>query len=275
MSGIDIENLREWVGTEETREDIVRPVAVAQFRQTFEGLLCETEGQGVPPGFHWTLFPPLAPTSDLGEDGHPFRANGLPHMPLPSRMWAGGEVTFLAPLLPGETVVRKSRVEAIDLKSGRNGALIFVTLMQDYSSAGRSLIAEKQTIVYRELSKPAPPPPQEAGPASAGQPFNTDTRLLFRYSALTFNAHRIHYDVEYAREAEGYPDLVVHGPLQATLLMNHAARTQGQQRFTFSYRGLSPLYVGQPGHLCTGENGEVWVERQPGDMTMRGTFRAL
>lgn len=274
MTSLDVDMLQQYVGAEETRTDTVRETAVEQFRCTLEDYLAD-ETVGVPPGFHWTLFPPLVPTSELGEDGHPRKLGLLPELPRLSRMWAGGEITFHTGLGIGDTLVRRSRVSAIKEKSGASGQLLFVTLSHDITSGGQTVISETQTLVYRPASRPAPRPDGPAGGAG-GTPFSADSRLLFRYSALTFNTHRIHYDRDYATREEGYPELVVHGPLQATLLMNLIASGLGHARMTFSYRGTAPLYAGERASLCREgkTEGQAMVQRAPGDITMKASFCA-
>jgi len=287
MTEIDLDRLRAFVGRQETRTDTVREDALDQFRGTLEGHLCSPAIAPVPPGFHWTLFPPLTPVSALREDGHPVAIGVLPEMPLPARMWAGGAVDVLGTLNPGDPVERRSRLAGIDLKSGRSGPLLFASIEHEVLRGGELVVRETQTIVYRDPApaSPAPAVPSAPPDAPAGGGFIADSRLLFRYSALTFNTHRIHYDAPYAREVERYPGLVVHGPLQATLLMNAVARQLGHARFQFSYRGLAPLMAGQRALLCVdpdaagepdqhGASGEARLERGPGDATMTARYTA-
>ena len=272
MRAIDLDALRTHVGREETCGDTVRPDALARFRATLEAHLVAPEVATVPPGFHWTLFQPLTPTRALREDGHPVSIGLLPEMPLPARMWAGGELEFLGQLRPGDTLERTSRVASIDLKSGRAGPLLFVSIAHEIRRGDDTLVRETQTLVYREPSPPKPAPPVETGEPGPDA-FVADSRLLFRYSALTFNTHRIHYDAAYARDVEGYRGLVVHGPLQATLLMNALARHLGHTRFRFSYRGRAPLFAGEAAQLHI-ETGEAHMARAPGDVTMTARFNA-
>ena len=273
MTAIDIDTLQDWVGTEETLTDCVRESAVRQFRYTLEDYLVDADQEIVPPGFHWTLFQPMVPSVDLGEDGHPRSLGLLPEMPMSSRMWAGGDVVFRSPLGIGDEVVRHTKVDRIEEKAGGSGTLIFVTLSHEIEVRGRPHISETQSLVYRNPGMPAGRglPGREQG---TGRPFRADSVMLFRYSALTFNSHRIHYDRSYAQDVENYPDLVVHGPLQATLLINDVAASLGHSRIGFSYRGALPLYVDETAYLCRtgGGAGEAWVERAPGDTTMKGKF---
>lgn len=273
MNKIDVTALQDFVGREEDRSDTVNEMSLLQFRNTLAPYLLDETVEAVPPGFHWTLFQPVAPIGQLGADGHPKALGILPEMPLSARMWAGGEVTFLASLEVGALVRRQTRIEKIEAKEGGSGPLLFVTLAHVISSRDTVLVRERQNLVYRNPTSPSLPKDTVTSP-SHGAPFETDSRLLFRYSALTFNSHRIHYDQAYATEVEGYRDLVVHGPLQATLLVNHIARALGHSRLKFSYRGVAPLFVGQRAHICKTEglNGEAWVERGAGDVTMKGQF---
>ncbi|WP_084398955.1 FAS1-like dehydratase domain-containing protein [Henriciella aquimarina] len=272
MSELDIEALQAWVGHEESRSDKVGETALTQFRCTLEDHLVERDIEVVPPGFHWTLFPPIAPTTELGEDGHPRTVGLLPEMPLPARMWAGGTVVLRAPLQPGDEVVRNTQVSSIEAKAGGSGPLIFVKLDHEAFVGERAVISETQNLVYRNPSAPAATASLQG--ESEGTPFRTNTCQLFRYSALTFNSHRIHFDQAYARDVEGYPDLVVHGPLQATMMLNYLAKSLGHARIGLRYRGVSPLYVNERAWLFRegGESGDVRVERSPGQPTMKGQY---
>lgn len=271
MSEIDLNALRQFIGRQEVREDTVRSDAMDQFRGTLEPYLVGAEIAPVPPGFHWTLFAPLTPMGELRADGHPVSDGLLPEMPLPARMWAGGEVTTLRALNPGDSVERRSQIRSIDLKTGRSGPLLFVIIGHEVSRAGELCILEEQTLVYREPAPRSDAAPAGGPPDTGKGDFMADSRLLFRYSALTFNTHRIHYDLPYAREVEAYRDLVVHGPLQATLLMNAVSRRLGDLRFRFSYRGLAPLFAGERANIRVGA-GEARIERATGDVTLQAWF---
>lgn len=237
---------QDWIGRKSTREEQITPRALAEYRSTFAGLL----GPGrVPPGFHWMLVPDLAPPDDLGRDGHPRTGLFLPQLPLPRRMWAGGTLAFSGDLAEGDLVRRDTTIADVKLKSGRTGPLGFVTVRHDWRVGGSLRIAEQQDIVYREDAlpgAPAPnPPPAEAwAGAETWHPVTSPT-LLFRFSAMTFNGHRIHYDLPYATGVEGYAGLVVHGPMQAVWMLNLAASLLGRLPRRFAYRGLAPLICGQ------------------------------
>ena len=242
---IDLDHLRSWIGHEETRSEVLMPTLVERFNATFDRDGPLDEGAEAPPMIHLCLCQPVAPSAALGPDGHPARGGFLPPVPLPRRMWAGGEMTFHAPLCIGDTVTRRSVIEDVALKTGRSGDLCFVTVRHHFNSDSGDLITERQDIVYRSAPTGTAKPPSPAATAPAA-PHNRDIAttptLLFRYSALTFNGHRIHYDRPYCQEDEGYPGLVVHGPMQATLLAQFAADLRGAAPARFSFRSLSPVY---------------------------------
>ena len=203
------------------------------------------EGDEAPPGAHWCLAPPETPIADLREDGHPGGAYGmLPELPRSRRMWAGGEVRWHGSFRIGDFVLRQSRIEQASLKHGRSGALCFVTLAHEYSIAGRRVISERQDIVYRGENSVGAPPPEPTPVGTILQRLPINPVRLFRFSALTGNAHRIHYDLPYATAVEGYPALVIHGPLQAAFLMQIPAKSTDRPLRRFSYRASRPLFSG-------------------------------
>ena len=256
----------QWIGRGETRGDALTQGLVDRYRATLDS--AET-GTVAPQGIHWCLCLPDAPTAILGPDGHPERKDGdgsfLPPLPnFPRRMWASSEVEFLAPMSVGAAIERQSTLENIVEKHGKSGTLIFATVAHQTRADGVPSVAEKQTIVYRRensASAPffAPRPPAElpdAGTWPVQRRLVPTEPLLLRYSSLTFNAHRIHYDLPYAREVEGYAGLVVHGPLTASLLLDHAARHLGHNRLkSFSFRGVSPAFCGETMDLVVREDG--------------------
>jgi 3-methylfumaryl-CoA hydratase len=241
---MDESALNAWIGRAETTEDVAAAGPVARLTT-----LLDHDGEvwragELPPLGHWLYFLPAAAQSQIGEDGHPRRGGLLPPVALPRRMWAGGDIAFLAPIGLGSRLTRRSTVQNIAPKTGRSGAMVFVTLLHEISADGAPALIERQEIVYREAARAGSPAP--AGEAAAQSPgarvIVPDPVLLFRFSALTFNAHRIHYDREYARDVESYAGLVVHGPLIATLLMDHFLRANpGQAISRFSFRSQSPL----------------------------------
>lgn len=216
----------------------------------------------MPQGIHFCLCTPEVPTAALSDDGHPRRADGddgfLPAVPLPRRMWAGSSIAFHRPICVGDQIVRASRIASVTEKSGGSGRLVFVEIDHETFANDALAVAERQTLVYRDTAPTdAPLSPPERGPGAfdpsgwdAHRVVTPDPRLLFRYSALTFNTHRIHYDLPYARKVERYRGLVVHGPLTASLLLQFAGAQFGHNRLaSFTFRGLSPAIAGEPLHL--------------------------
>jgi 3-methylfumaryl-CoA hydratase len=252
-----------WVGRSERREDRVSAPAVARWLATFDRE--PPEGGVTPQGYHCCLCLPVAPTARLGPDGHPVRdddpASFLPPIPKPRRMWAASKLEFVRPLRVGEAVERRSRVASIVEKSGASGALVFVDIDHETSGEDGVAVRETQSLVYRDPAPSAPAATPDARDAFDPAPWPTHRALtpgeplLFRYSALTFNSHRIHYDRPYAVGVEGYRGLVVHGPLTATLLLDLAARELGNNALkTFRFRGTSPAICGELLHLVLRSN---------------------
>jgi 3-methylfumaryl-CoA hydratase len=244
---MELNHLRDWVGRSEERTDLITAAPVAALAATLDrdGVDAQPGGE-IPPLWHWLYFTPLARQSEIGPDGHAKRGGFLPPVPLPRRMFAGGRFEFRHPLKIGETITRVSRIKDVNIKEGRSGTLVFVTVGHDISSAAGVAVREEHDIVYRENPRPdaAAPKPQ---PAPTDETFSReivpDPVLLFRYSALTFNGHRIHYDRSYVTQVEGYPGLIVHGPLIATLLVDLLERHQPQARVgSFSFRAVRPLF---------------------------------
>ncbi|WP_298493081.1 acyl dehydratase [uncultured Maritimibacter sp.] len=227
------------------------------------------QGDALPPFFHQIYFWDTVPDTGLGRDGHPKVGQGLiPDMGLPRRMWAGGQLSFPAPLRAGIPAEKKSRVMSTKRKEGRSGPLAFVTLRHDILQDGKLRVREMQDLVYREDPDPtAPAVPAKPAPAdSHTETVQFSTTRLFRYSALTFNGHRIHYDADYAREVEGYPGLVTHGPLLAQMLMLKAERELGPLA-EFKFRGLSPAIQSEVLTLCRAGR-KLWVRGPDGRTVM-------
>jgi 3-methylfumaryl-CoA hydratase len=239
---------KDWIGRRSERQEEITPRLIAHFTATLGGLI---EDRPVPIGLFWALAPDALSQEQLGRDGHPRTGIYLPALPLPRRMWAGGELLLHAEFAPGDRVTRASVIEKITAKPGASGPLGFVTLRNQYVARGAIIMEERQDIVYREDARPgavpvpATPAP-DLGPQRAVLTLTPDPVLLFRYSALTFNGHRVHYDLPYARDIEGYDGLLVHGPLQAILMLNLATRLLGNPPARFSYRGVAPLICGRP-----------------------------
>ena len=225
----------------------------------------------LPPFFEQLYFWEIRPPSELGRDGHPRKGQGLiPDMGLPRRMWAGGRLRFHAPLFAGHPAEKLSRVESATRKDGRSGPLAFVTLRHDYMQDGRLCRTEWRDLVYREdpaLDQPKPVSPRAPADADSEITTSFDTTLLFRYSALTFNGHRIHYDADYTRDVEGYEGLVVHGPLLAQRLMLMAEDELGPLK-SFSFRATSPLMHFETASFCRKGNA-LWVRGPDGRQCMQ------
>jgi 3-methylfumaryl-CoA hydratase len=272
---LDIENLRSWIGREEVADDVLTPALAQKYHATFDAPgPAPAEGQAAPRLIHWCLAQPAVPIAGLGADGHPHRGGFLPPVPLPRRMWAGGAVTFEGDLAVGDAVRRVSRIADISLKQGRTGRLCFVTVEHRIETGGRTIVRERQDIVYRDLDAPGAPK-KELPPAATGAPqrhIEPHATFLFRYSALTFNGHRIHYDRRHAVETEGYDGLVVHGPLQAALMLNFAADLKGAQPSRISFRGVSPLTDIAPFFVhadkADGVAMKLWTARENGPVAM-------
>ena len=238
----------DWIGKAQEQADTLTPALLARFRATIDS---DDVGETAPQGIHWCLCLPGAATAELGEDGHPRKGVWLPPIPLPRRMWASSKVIFHAAISAGDTITRRSTVASITEKSGGSGSLVFVDVDHETLANGRPVVSERQTLIYREASTAAPTP----RPADNFQDMSAwhwhkrvipSETLLFRYSALTFNSHRIHYDAPYAIEAEHYRGLVVHGPLTATLLLDLAGQAVGKNQLKqFSFRGQSPAFAGE------------------------------
>ena len=270
------DHLSAWIGREERASEQLTPALTERFLATFDRAGESGPGAEAPLLLHHALCHPVAATSALGPDGHPPRGGFLPPVTLPRRMWAGGEIAFHSAPRVGETVTRRSVIEDVRIKQGRSGTLCFVTVTHAFSAEGRALLSERQDIVYRDAPAPGAAP-KVLAPAPEGAFRRGDDpspELLFRYSALTFNSHRIHYDLPYATGEEGYPGLVVHGPLQAALLAQFAADLRGAAPAQFRFRGLSPAFSGTPLVLhATEENGAMtlWSAAPGGPVAMEAS----
>ncbi|WP_137701169.1 acyl dehydratase [Marimonas lutisalis] len=233
-------------------------------------------GDALPPFFHQLYFWEPRPPEELGRDGHPRTGVGLiPDMGLPRRMWAGGRLAFRAPLIAGRPAEKSSTVESATRKDGRTGPLAFVTLRHDIHQGDNLCITEWQDLVYREdpsPDQPQPKPPLAPTDEESRQTESFDTTRLFRYSALTFNGHRIHYDLDYARDVEGYAGLIVHGPLLAQLLMLMATEELGPLT-AFSFRATSPLMHFETATLCR-KGHRLWVRGPDGRQCMQAEATA-
>lgn len=259
----NIDYLRRWIGRSRVESDVVTRRLADSFLATFSPNVAPVPRGDAPLGAHWCLAPEIVGLPDIGPDGHPAKSGDfLPPVPLPRRMWAGGEVEFLQPLALDDKVRKLSRIYGIEHKDGHSGPLIFIAIAHEYSTSAGLCIRERQDLVYRD-ARATPTPKRNAAHETelSGLIWSAPSSpvLLFRYSALTFNSHRIHYDADYARASEGYPGLIVHGPLQATLLLNLAATMMGRCPRRFSYRGVAPLVASDVFEAVgrAGEDGSV------------------
>jgi 3-methylfumaryl-CoA hydratase len=244
-----------WIGRTREASDLVTPRLMAEFGATFAPHLAPVASGIAPPALHWCLAPETPPADSLGPDGHAAKGGFLPPVPLPRRMWAGGQIETLADLRVGDRVTRTETVRDVAFKDGRSGRLCFVTVDHAVATERGVAIHERQDIVYREAANAltgtaATPERDDPGAYEAIWEVPATPTLLFRYSAMTFNGHRFHYDQPYATQVEGYADLVVHGPMQASLLLNLAARLLGSVPRTFRYRGVSPMTANQTFRVC-------------------------
>lgn len=247
MSAMELQHLRDWIGRAEKQVDYLGSASVAAMSATLDREDPDpVPGSELPPLWHWMLFAPKALARHLGPDGHPQRGGFLPPVPLPRRMWAGGRLEFHHPLHVGDELQRCSRIADVKVKEGRSGALVFVTVRHEIENARGLALTEEHDIVYRDAPAPgAPTPAPVAAPddAAFSREIVPDPVLLFRYSALTFNGHRIHYDRSYVTEEEDYPGLVVHGPLIATLLLDLARREMPHARIRrFAFKAVRPTF---------------------------------
>ena len=275
-------HLQTWQGRTETLDDTLTTAPVRALSATLDrDDAPPVAGDALPPLWHWLYFLPHARQSEIGPDGHPRRGGFLPPVPLPRRMWAGGRLHWQTqnPLRVGDAVRRVSRIESVTYKSGRSGDLLFVLVRHELHNAHGLALQEEHDIVYRAAAQPgetAPPP----GAAETGAPWRReivpDDVLLFRYSALTFNGHRIHYDRRYVTEVEGYPGLIVHGPLIATLLVDLLRRqaAPGAQVRRFAFKAVRPTFDLHPFTLHGAPDGagvRLWSADHEGWLTMQAS----
>jgi 3-methylfumaryl-CoA hydratase len=264
----DLEQLKNWIGEKESSVDYVTVPSVERLAATLDlDVPLPRLGDPLPPGWHQILFPRVVPSSQIGPDGHPQRGDFLPPVPLPRRMFAGKRTTFHEDLQVGDEVSRESVIQDVAIKQGRTGTMVFVTVKTDISTTRGLAITEEQDIVYREAAVPGTPlpPPQPApGKTVWSHTVTPDSVMLFRYSALTFNGHKIHYDFPYVTRTEGYPNLVMNGGL-TTLLAYELARANAKTPIRYiSSRNVSILFVDQPITLggepsADGKTARVWA----------------
>lgn len=273
-----VEELKQWIGRTETLADEVtgaplRGLAAALDRSD----PAPQRGDPVPPCSHWLYFLPAHRQSDIDTDGHGRRGGFLPPVPLPRRMWAGSRIEFLGPVRVGDAIRKTSRIVDVSSKDGRTGLLVFVKLRHEIATGQSVAILEEQDIVYRDVPQPGEAPPSRSAPTDEqfSREIVPDPVLLFRYSALTFNGHRIHYDRPYTTGEEGYAGLVVHGPLTATLLLDQLRRAHPGVRIrTFEFKAISPLFDTAPFAVCgrlDGDKATLWASGPLGQIAMQAT----
>ncbi len=271
----DFSRLSEWIGRGETRHDVVTVAPLV----ALAGLLDRDDpppkaGDAAPPLAHWLYFLPAYRISEAGPDGHALKGSFMPPVPLPRRMWAGSRMEFVRPLAVGEKVTRVSTIKDVAMKEGRSGSLVFVTVRHEVSDAGGLVLTDEHDIVYRGESalaaKDTPAPTDEAW----RREIDPDPVLLFRYSAVTFNSHRIHYDQPYTTKVEGYPGLVVHGPLIATLLVDLLRRNRPEATMMrYEFRAMKPLFATAGFSTCglpdaADGSARLWTRDAAGAVTM-------
>lgn len=266
---------QSWIGRTQVLIDTVTPWPA----QALAGALGQDPDNFVPrselpPLWLWLYFSAITRAADTGPDGHPARGGFLPPVALPRRMWAGSRISFGGPVRIGDELTRVSTIAKVQAKTGRSGEMVFVTVRHVWSRGGAELMSEEQDIVYTALPEAyVPAEPLPAGPQQWSQAEAIDPVLLFRFSALTYNAHRIHYDRAYAQDVEKYPDLVVHGPLQAIWMMEAArARHPGLRPASYAFRGVRPLFVADEATICgrnSADSLELSVMKADGGPTMR------
>ena len=278
---LNINHLREWIGKTETLSDQITPVPMAALSATLDrNDALPKIGDPLPPLWSWLYFLPVHRHSEISSDGHAKKGGFLPPVPLPRRMFAGDRMQFHRPLRVGDRISRTSTIADVTYKEGRTGPLVFVVVRHEIRNDEGLAVTEEHDIVYRDHSsasggapKPQPPP----GAAQWTREIQPDAVMLFRYSALTFNGHRIHYDRKYATEVEGYPGLVVHGPLIATLLLDLVRRNLPEAALSrFAFRAVKPLFDVAPFLVCgrveeDKKSIRLWASDAAGDLAMDAT----
>lgn len=268
-----------WVGRTQTALDVIEPFTMAALAATLDRTDHDAMRPGalVPPLWTWARFLSAARMSDVGPDGHPKRGGFLPPVPLPRRMWAGSRLRIEAPLRVGDTIEKRSTLLKITEKTGKAGTMVFVTVGHETFVGDRLAIHEEQDIVYLAIPDRFQVPTPIAVPDCAlKETISFDPVFLFRFSALTFNGHRIHYDRTYAETVEKYPGLVVHGPLQAICLYEAGARwSDGRPAASFDFKGVRPLFDFEPAtiHGQPNERGlNLYMATGSGHVTMQASY---
>ncbi|WP_180115482.1 MULTISPECIES: hypothetical protein [unclassified Acinetobacter] len=276
-----MENFDAWIGKKEVLNDFTHPRSVSMM----QALLNQTENKisELPHLYQWFYFLPIVNSENLAEDGHPQKGGFLPPIPFPKRMWAGSRIEFIEPVLLNTNVRKESEIIKIQFKSGKSGDMYFVTVKHSIFSNDILAIVEEQDIVYRAASnqpqtlKAAAPIAVTEKPYTYKKSFSVNTTTLFRYSALTFNSHKIHYDRPYAMETEGYPGLVVHGPLLATLLLHTFKQEHSDKKISrFEFKAVNPVYDFNTFSICGDvqlNQAELWIEKSDGQIAMKGAVQ--
>ena len=267
-----MDNFASWIGCSREAEDEITRPALARIAAMLGDPRRFAPGDTVPAHWYAMFFPELAPPAGLGPDGHPAKGEFLPPVPLPRRMFAGRRVVLAGVLRAGDAAVKRSTITAITPKQGRSGAMVFVTLRHEIAVRGVVVVAEEQDVVYREAMGGGGGGSGEPAPGAAWrEEFTPDPVLLFRYSAITFNGHRIHYDADYVRTVEGYPGLVVNGGLTLLLLLEAAGRALGGVPARYAARNHRPFFAGAPVTLA-GDRDGAWAADASGRLAVRVTF---
>lgn len=276
----DTADYSAWIGRRMTAQDEAARWPVEALAATLDvANPAPRKGDPLPAGWHWLFFLEAKPASQLGPDGHPRRGDFLPPVALPRRMWAGGRLAFHDALRVGDDLQRDSEIVSVTSKSGKTGALVFVTVRHTVTAGGKVAVVEEHDIVYRDAAKPGDAAPQaKAAPVTSGwkRDIAPDPVLLFRFSALTFNGHRIHYDLDYVREEEHYPGLIVHGPLQTMLMLELCRAQDARPVKKLDYRAMHPVFhtdrFSVNGQLTAdGRQAQVWTALSGGAYAMMGT----
>jgi 3-methylfumaryl-CoA hydratase len=265
------DELQSFIGRSQTVADEITGPALRRIASLLDIDSSFPPGTPIPPHWYAMFFPEIAPQSQLGADGHPRRGDFLPPVPLPRRMFAGRRVRFLGPLHVGDSAEKTSTITAVTPKTGRSGRMVFVTILHRIAVDGRIAVEEEQDVVYRDHPAPGAPTPAPT-PVPDGATWSStvlpDTRMLFRYSAITWNTHRIHYDADYTRAEEGYPALVVNGGLTLLLLLEAAIAAAARPLAGLSVRNIAPLFAGSPVTLA-GDGQRAWAASASGALAVQ------
>ncbi|MGD9670845.1 MAG: MaoC family dehydratase N-terminal domain-containing protein [Hyphomicrobiaceae bacterium] len=278
---IDMAHLKQWIGKTEQRSEVLAPFPANGLAGTLDRMDAPyAAGSELPPMWHLVYGLGTPPMSGLGADGHAKRGGFLPPVPLPRRMWAGGRLRFLKSLIIGKEMTRTGEVLNVEVKNGRTGSMVFVTVRFTLADAEGVALTEERDIVYREMPSPrAPAVAAKIAPTDQAwsRTIHPDPVLLFRYSALTYNGHRIHFDRDFCKEHEGYPGLVVHGPMLATMLVDLVRRQIPNAVIkSFDFRAVSPVFDTASFDICgkpspDGGSVHLWVRKEDGGLAMEGT----